>query len=147
MNSIAKVFLIVLIVLLALLILVLVFAGLSYKKNKVSHSSKFLTALLSFLVFIFLVLTPLVHFNKIPVTLKYGKFANMLSDGSRLDIHFDSYEEYTYSTSNIQKGHYRLEKDTLYLYYKNGNLYKAYVVKGWGTDLYEDDILVYRYLR
>ena len=146
LNSGTKLLLIIFLLSLALLLILLIIFGLVSKKtNKLPKATKPLTIVAAIIMIASSILTPLAHYNYIPINLKFGYFNNVVDETNKLKINRDSIE-YMPNYGDIKKGKYTLVNDILTISYKDGSTME-FEVKGMGTDLYKDGVKVYSYVK
>ena len=127
------------------LLLLLLLLGILGRKGKKLAFLKFLTVLIAISVSAFSVITPLAYFNYIDMNLKFGRFTKELDEWTYIKFHRDSVSLHPNGQSEGIKGTWSLEKDVLIITYQDSK--EEYIVKDFGTKLYQDDKLVYRYTK
>ena len=127
-----------------LLLFLLLLGVLGRKGNKLA-GLKFLTLLIALVVTAASIVTPLVYFNYIDMNLKFGRFSNEGDNKTYLKFHRDEVSFHPNGQSEGIKGTWSLEKDVLIITYQDSK--EEYIVKDFGTKLYQDDKLVYRYTK
>ena len=128
-----------------LLLLVLLVLGIAGRKGRKLGGLRFLTMLFAIGVIASGVMTPLVYFNYIDMNLKMGRYTPIDSSWTYLKINRDSVELHVGGQSEGEKGTWSLEKDILTITYSDTK--EEYVVKDFGTKLYQDDKLVFKYTK
>lgn len=128
-----------------LLLLVLLVLGIAGRKGRKLGGLRFLTMLFAIGVIASGVMTPLVYFNYIDMNLKMGRYTPIDGSWTYLKINRDSVELHVGGQSEGEKGTWSLEKDILTITYSDTK--EEYVVKDFGTKLYQDDKLVFKYTK
>ena len=128
-----------------LLLLVLLVLGIAGRKGRKLGGLRFLTMLFAIGVIASGVMTPLVYFNYIDMNLKMGRYTPIDGSWTYLKINRDSVELHVDGQSEGEKGSWSLEKDILTITYSDTK--EEYVVKDFGTKLYQDDKLVFKYTK
>ena len=128
-----------------LLLLVLLVLGIAGRKGRKLGGLRFLTMLFAIGVIASGVMTPLVYFNYVDMNLKMGRYTPIDGSWTYLKINRDSVELHVDGQSEGEKGTWSLEKDILTITYSDTK--EEYVVKDFGTKLYQDDKLVFKYTK
>ena len=130
-----------------LLILLIISSLVNKKKQKMPGGIKALTIIFAVIAMGASVTTPLVHYNYIPLNLRYGYFKNTENETSKIKITRDSVELHQYGGgASDKRGTYTLSNNILSIYYTDGTM-DEFEVKGLGTDLYQNGHKVYSYLK
>ena len=144
MNSGAKLFLFILIGCVAALIIALVLIGVLSKGKKIKGGFVAIVVILSLMASAAFVTFPLAYHNYIPVNLRYGYF-KAVDDKDEIKITRHSCEYLSYSGTDLRDGKWTLENDELTLSF--GNKQQIYEVKDYGTKLYKDGELAFRFMK
>lgn len=146
-NSGTKLFLIILASasgLLLILMVLLVVLGRKQPKGKGLKALKPITLIMVLAVTALSIVTSLTYHNVTGINLKYGYFSS--EDGSNTTLHV-----HRHSLSRSRNGEregkdviYTLENDTLS--FRLDGVDYSYEVRDFGTKLYKDDALVYKYM-
>ena len=144
-NSGTLLFIFILLGSTVLLLLLLLVLGIAGRKGRKLGGLRFLTMLFAIGVIASGVMTPLVYFNYIDMNLKMGRYTPIDGSWTYLKINRDSVELHVGGQSEGEKGTWSLEKDILTITYSDTK--EEYVVKDFGTKLYQDDKLVFKYTK
>ena len=144
MNSGAKLFLFILLGCVVILIITLVLISVLSKGKKIKGGIKFLVVIVSLMTSAAFVTFPLSYYNYIPVNLRYGYY-KAVGTQDKIKITRHSCEYLSYSGSNLYDGKWTLENDELTLQFSNKTL--TYEVKDFGTKLYKDGAITFRYMK
>lgn len=128
-----------------LLLLLLLLLGVAGRKGRKLGGLRFLTMLFAIGVITSGVMTPLVYLNYIDMNLKMGRYTPIDSSWTYLKINRDSVELHVDGQSEGEKGSWSLENNILTITYVDSK--EEYVVKDFGTKLYQNDKLVFKYAK
>lgn len=146
LNSGTLLFILILSGSLVLLILLLLLLGLLGRKGRKLGGLRFLTMLFAITTVASGVLTTLVYYNYIDLNLRLsGRY--QATDGSYTYLKFnrDQMEVHVDGSSYGTKGKWYLAKDVLTISYEGKE--EKYIVKDFGTKLYQDDVLMYKFTK
>ena len=143
-NSGTLLFILILSGSLVLLILLLTLFGLLGRKGKRLGVLRFLTMFFAITTIASGVLTTLVYYNYIDLNLRLsGRYQAANGSYTYLKFHRDQMEVHVDGSSQGIKGEWYLAKDILTLSY--GGKTEKYNVKDFGSKLYQDDVLMYKF--
>ena len=143
-NSGTLLFVSILLGSMVLLILLLVLLGVLGRKGKKLVGLRVLTMLFAITTVASGVLSTLVYYNYIDLNLRLsGRYK--ATDGSQtyLKFHRDQMEIHIDGSSSGTKGEWLLTKDVLTIFYEGKT--EKYIVKDFGSKLYQDDVLMYKF--
>ena len=143
-NSGTLLFILILSGSLVLLIVSLLLLGVFGRKGKKLIGLRVLTILFAVTTMTSGVLSTLVYYNYIDLNLRLsGRY--IATDDSRtyLKFHRDQISLHIGGSSQGEKGEWYLANDVLTISFEGKT--EKYVVKDFGTKLYQDDVLVYKF--
>ena len=142
-NSGTLLFIVILSGSLVLLILSLLLLGLLGKKGNKLSGLRFLTILFAITTIASGALTTLVYYNYIDLNLRLSGRYKATDSNTYLRFNRDQMEIHVDGESQGTKGQWYLAKDTLTISFEGKQ--EKYIVKDFGTKLYQDDVLMYKF--
>ena len=146
LNSGTLLFILILIGSLVLLILSLLLFAVLGRKGKKLSGLRFLTMLFAVTTMVSGTLTTLVYYNYIDLNLRLsGRYQALDYSHTYLKFHRDQMEVHTGGSSFGTKGQWYLAKDVLTISFEGKT--EKYIVKDFGTKLYQNDVLMYTFTK
>ena len=143
-NSGTLLFILILLGSLVLLILSLLLLGVFGRKGKKLIGLRVLTILFAVTTMASGVLSTLVYYNYIDLNLRLsGRYTSTVDSRTYIKFHRDQMSLHIDGSSSGVKGDWYLANDVLTLSFEGKT--EEYVVKDFGTKLYQDDVLVYKF--
>lgn len=129
-----------------LLVLLLLLLGVLGRRGKKLGGLRFLTMFFAIAVFASGVMTPLVYFNYIDLNLKLsGRYTTTDGSYTYLKFHRDEVSIHVDGQSQGLKGEWYLSNNVLTIKYDGKE--EEYTVKDFGTKLYQEDSLIYKFAK
>ena len=129
-----------------LLLLLLLLLGVAGRKGRKLGGLRFLTMLFAISVIASGVMTPLVYFNYIDMNLRLsGRYVSMTNSYTYIKFHRDQVSVHVDGNSEGLKGEWYLENNILTIKYDGKE--EEYTVKDFGTKLYQEDSLIYKFAK